>query len=232
MNCPQAPLLEFVRAELDGETTEQVLRHLEACPECRQRLRVIAGLEAFYREKRARRKASKLWLLAAGVLAVIALPVLYSSWEGLRRGRADLAALATRETYPYFPLHTRSGQAAAEAPSIRESAFAAYNERDFRTAEREFSRIPADAEILFYRGVACYFLGLHDEALENWERALQSDSRWREPVLWYRANVFLKSGEAQSARDLLATLAREPGEFQQRAGALLEQLNWSMTHGP
>ena len=46
MKCEEMPLAEFLKAELDAEETERVVKHAEECPTCRERIQVMAALAA------------------------------------------------------------------------------------------------------------------------------------------------------------------------------------------
>ena len=85
MNCQQTPLLEFLREDLEAEETERVLHHLEDCPECRERLQVIVGLDTIYAQKKTPGKTSRIWLLAAASLLVVLIPSFYFAFFGLSK---------------------------------------------------------------------------------------------------------------------------------------------------
>lgn len=225
MNCQQIPLIEFIRSDLEAEETQQVLRHLEGCSQCRERLQVIVGLEAIYADGKPR-KLPRLWLLAAALAVLILIPVFYVSFSGLPQGGSSLARLATKEKYPYFPLQTRSSGKgpAASTQDRREQAFAAYNAGDFATAARGFLKTTPDPEILFYLGITHYFLEQPANALDSLKKAKELEPRWRLPALWYQANIFLKTEREPPARDALTQLLKAKGEYEAEARELLRQL--------
>ena len=221
MNCQQAPLLEFLRADTEVIRTEEVLRHLEECGNCRERLQVVVALEALYSDQLVRRRLPGGWLIAATLLLVSLIPLVYHNWLGVPAGPASLASLATQEKYPCFPLLTRSSTL---IPHSRNRAFEAYNAGDFKQAEDWFAKLIADGESLFYQGVTQYFLGRHSDALNNLEKAVQMDARWKVPALWYEANILLKTGRKDEAEKALTHLARSQNEYREKARKLLSQL--------
>lgn len=227
MNCEQTPLLEFMRAELGAQETEKVLDHLENCSQCRERLRVIVGLETLYAPERAAWKGAKFWLLAAGFLVAVLLSLFYRDLAGWPPLGSGLPELATTEKYPYFPLQTRSQgeERAGSTAEIRKQAFSAYNGGDFVTAERLLGQAGPEPELLFYRGVSQYLLEQNRAALENLEEAARQDARWGRPADWYRAHIFLRLGRRAEAAESLGQLSREAGEYQEEARRLLHRLN-------
>ncbi len=228
MNCQQTPLLEFLREDLEAEETERVLHHLEDCPECRERLQVIVGLDTIYAQKKTPGKTSRIWRLAAASLLVVLIPSFYFAFFGLSEAPSDLASLATEEKYPYFPLQTRSHTSGPRSetprPDTRRRAFASYNANNFDEATRWFQRSAPDAEILFYQGVAQYFSEQHDDAFQSLEQSALMERRWQKPALWYQANVFLRTGHEQKVKDILNRLLHTEGEYRLRAQELLRRL--------
>ena len=228
MNCQQAPLIEFVRSDLGKEETQRVLSHLESCPECRERLQVIVGLEALYTDRKAPRRFPQLRLLAAALALAILIPFSYIYFEDLLQRHSGLASLATQKQYTYFPLQTRSDSrsppTSESSYDARQRAFAAYGAGDFSTAREWFEKAVPDPELLFYQGVTQYFLGQHDDASQNLKKAAELERRWQLPALWYQANIALKTEKEQQARDALNQIVSAKREFEVKARDLLNQL--------
>lgn len=224
MSCHEMPLVEFLRNELDDIQFETVLRHADSCPDCRERLQVIAGLEAAYGTPEAgehRTRGSRILALAATALLAIALPFFFWTSSGP-------AELATKEKYPHFPLQTRSQPPQSEQSStteVRARAFAAYRAGNFPEAELWFAKAPEEADLLFYRGVTRYFLDRHSDALRDLARAAALDPNWRSASLWYQTNVYLKLNDQANAIQRLAKLSSQSGgQYQKRAEQLLRRL--------
>ena len=223
MNCDERPLLEFLRAELDARETNQTVEHLEQRQDCRERLQIMATLEAHYPRMRSRLPSwRRYWKLAAGILVATSGLLFYRLWLGEAPETQILAALATREKYPLVSLQTRSdplqGQSEARIQAVR-----AYLRDDFQEAAFWFAKTRPSSEMDFYRGVSLYFLNRFPEALEHLRRAASEDPRWGDASRWYQAQVHLKRGQAVPARQLLQSLARD-GEFAGAARGLLQRL--------
>lgn len=226
MSCHEMPLVEFLRNELDDIQFETVLRHADSCPDCRERLQVIAGLEAAYGTPEAdeagdtRARSSRLLALAASLLLAVVIPFFF--WKD-----TGPPGLATKEKYPYFPLQTRSQPPQSEESStteVRARAFAAYRAGNFAEAELWFAKAPEKADLLFYRGVTRYFLDRHSAALQDLARAASLDPNWRAPSLWYQANTYLKLNDQEKAIQTLTELRSLGGSYQKRAEHLLRRL--------
>ena len=221
-DCQKIPLIEFLRAELDGPQTEIVLAHLETCQDCRERLQVMAALTASGPARREPRFNSKLWLLAAGILIAVMVPLLYQFQPG---GDVPIEELATREVYPApFPLLTRDGATATEQENRRKEADQAYSRRDYQAAEALLAQLPANGETLFYLGVCRYYLGRHQQASATLEQAIEADPRWRRPGLWYQASAYLKLGRRKEATESLLKLRDGQDEYADKARDLLARL--------
>ncbi|MGH9340015.1 MAG: zf-HC2 domain-containing protein [Acidobacteriota bacterium] len=227
MRCEEAPLLEFLRADLSPEETRQMDAHLEDCQECRERLRVMAALESLYDDRastegRLPGRPRRFLLLAAGFLVALMAPVLFYFWQEDRpHNENSLSALTTDEAYPYFPLQTRSDD---PIQSARTKGFEAYAEGDFSEAAVWLSQAK-DAESLFYLGVSQYLSGQFDESLTSLGKASQEDPAWREASLWYEVNIFLKLERRQEAEQGLRKLLEAP-QYQIRARRLLDEIQF------
>ena len=221
-DCQKVPLIEFIRAELDGPQTELVLAHLEGCQECRERVKVMAALAASGPARRQRRFNSKIWLMAAGIVIAVAIPLLYQFQSG---GAIPMEELATQEVYPApFSLVTRDGVPATEQENTRKEADLAYSRGEYKSAEARYAQLPPDAETLFYLGVCRYYLGNHEQASSTLAQAVQSDDHWRRPALWYQASACLKLGRREAAIDALSKLKDGQDEYADKARDLLARL--------
>ncbi len=222
--CEEVPLIEFLKGELDADETEALLRHVENCADCRERLQVMAAIAASYpapeAEKRGRMSNRALWLLAAGIIVALLAPVLYMQMSPTRIG-----SLATSEKYPGgFPLVTRGGVEVGALEQVRREAYEAYRRGDFQRSGALLKLLPRDADTLFYLGVSQYFSGEPEQALGNLQRASELDAKWNQPAGWYRASAYLKTGQKEKAREALRQLAKGDGEYGKKAEELLEKL--------
>ncbi|RPI22810.1 MAG: hypothetical protein EHM61_21320 [Acidobacteria bacterium] len=223
-NCQEVPLIEFIKGELDAPGTEELLRHVESCPDCRERVQVMAAIAASYPaetlEKKRRQFNQKLWLIAAGILVALIAPLLY-----LEMRPTSIDQLATSEKYAAaFPLVTRGGVEVSALEQVRREAHEAYRRGDFRRSAALLKLLPPDADTHFYLGVSQYLTGEPDQALLNLQKAAQLDARWIAPSKWYRASAYLKIGQREQARALLRELAKGENEYRRKAEDLLEKL--------
>lgn len=225
MNCDEVPLIELLRAESGSSETEEALAHIEGCPTCQERLQTMAAVQALYREQpQSQRNRFRFWLLAAGLLIALLVPIVYPIWHSSSPEIGDLASLATREKYPYFPLQTRSPSQRSEVEA-RQKAFAAYGAARFSQASEWFAKLTPSADILFYNGVTHYLLEEYPEALSNLTRAVELDIRWEGAALWYEANIYLKTEHKGRAQERLKELVdKAHNEYQQKTIKLLKEL--------
>ncbi len=220
MECEQVPLIEFLTSDLDRSETEKVLAHLDACPDCRERLRVMGALQAIY--SRRSRNRRKYWLLAAGFLALVLTPFLYrigvsSIWTGAGR----LEQLATTEPYPYFPLQTRGAKA---PPDLRVKAFKLYTDGNYPAAERAFARLGEDPQVRLYRGITRYLLGMYPEAVVDLQDQTGLDRHGQAGAEWFLGNPSLRLRRLDEAKPILEALKRYLNPYRDRAGSLLIRL--------
>ncbi len=225
MSCEQVPLIEFLHGELGSSETEHVLKHIEGCPTCRERLQTMAAVEGVYRDRHpSRRNTQRFWLVAAGLLIAVLVPTFYQVWHRSSIDSLDIASLASEGKYPYFPLQTRS-ESEGQETNNRERAFSAYSAEQFREASEWFSQLPPSAETLFYSAVTHYLLAEYPQALEQLAEAVQLDNQWETVGIWYKANIYLKTGQKRQAQEALRELVRQgPNEYRQKAVELLEEL--------
>jgi hypothetical protein len=228
MKCDRVQLPELFRGELSEEEIGPVLAHLEECPSCGERARLMALLQGepslLVREKPSRRRfylalAAAVCLVLAGALIHLNLPS--------RDADASVRALATSVPYPLVALATRSEASEEDA---RARAFEAYGRGDFAAAARHFSRLESasrDADVHFFWGVAGYLNDDLHVARAQLEGASRLSEKWVEPSLWYLANLELKSGDLEAARRRLEVLRTGRGEFGAAAEGLLRRLERS-----
>jgi FimV-like protein len=223
--CEEIPLVEFLKAELDAHETEELLRHVENCVDCRERLQVMAAIAASFpardiEKRRLGTSSRRLWLLAAGILVALIAPILY-----MQVSPAAIANLATSEKYPgSFPLVTRGGVEVSAFEQVRREAYEAYRRGDYQRSVALLKLLPRDADTLFYLGVSQYFSGEPEQALDNLQKASELDRNWSQPAHWYRASAYLKIGQKEKAQEALREILKGNGEYKKKAEELLEKL--------
>jgi len=223
MNCDELPLEELVQGHLDEPETTAILDHVRGCETCRERLQVIALLEAEGARILERRRTFPVRHLAAAASIVLGLAGVLMTvwWWGADSGGVD-GRLATREPYPYISLATRSaGQGQAQ---LFEQAMAEYKSGRFSEASKRLACLDPLPEVLFYLGVCEYMDGHLETAITYLERSRKASPDWRLPALWYEANAKLRLNDRAAARSLLQELQEDEGEFNQRAEQLLASI--------
>jgi len=226
MICEDLKLVEFIRGELEPADTQSVLRHLEGCQTCHERIRVMAVLETrFQQESPLKKPRNRTYLVAAAVLISSLVPLTYYFTGGPIpvAGREPVTAA---EPYPYFPLELRSEGTDSSNDRLRETAFEAYVTGDYLKANRILEELVSsdrDSELTFYLGVTHYLLGNNRHTLTCLREAAK-DPRWKAPSHWFMANLLLRDGERDSAISLLETLRDEGGEFSVESAGLLRVL--------
>jgi len=172
------------------------------------------------------------WLvpLAASILFAVALGL----WFARRAAPGGAARLAElRRAPPYVVAELR---APGDPPEAFQTAMSAYSNGDWPSAVADLGAFlanqPDHGPARFYRGAAREQLG----ELEGAAADYASVAEVPDPLLAGHARlrlalVHLASGERERAHDELAALAREPGELQPTARALLTELFGSSHEG-
>lgn len=238
MLCNQEDLNRFVRAELDVDDLERVLRHLEECRECAERLQVLIRLRANREAIRealqgtgpaaARPAGSRRWFAAAAAALILCVSSLVIALVLNSRPQPDPAELASQERYPYRPMVLRGE---AQPPEdLFHQAMRVYEMNDLARADKMLEDYllgsPRDAEAYFYLGVCRYLLGKPEEALGVFKAGLSVRTiEPEEKYHWYLAQVHLKLRHVESARQELRIVVSFQGEFSGRAAAILRRLD-------
>jgi tetratricopeptide (TPR) repeat protein len=249
--CLSAPeILAYLGGELTQDRKAQIARHLDECRLCGDAVEGAAGLEwreGFLRSTdslraRVRTRTAKavaaaavkrspvrrlpfarpaqLYLTVAATLVVgVGAAVILS-----RPGPAE--ALFRRHFEPYPSTQPTVRGAVRENGS---EAMALYEEGDYRRAlaalEDRLARQPDDAVSRFYAGVCRLSLGQSREATLDLEQVLQMDEKeLHAPAEWYLALAHIKSGDLVGARTHLQRIAGAGGFYQDKARALLAEL--------
>ncbi len=228
MKCEERPLLEFLDGRLNLEANPGLVDHLHCCPTCRERTRILVALlvlrgelSSSPRAATRRIRSAGVWFLAASLTALLLLGGLI--WQSIQGPLPGPRRWATQQAYPYFPLETRDRNAGPQ----RRAAFLAYQRGDYSQAARLFRLLPADPEILFYRGVSLYLAGSVPESLLTLREPDLLDSPWRIPALWYQAHAWLRMGRADRARRLLSRAEFDSGPYAPQARILRNRLERS-----
>jgi len=241
-----------ILAYLDGDVTEprkaEIDRHLDECRLCGAAVEGVAGLEwreGFLRSTdsllarvRARaatavtaaaptrrpdprfRPAPRYLTLAATVVLGVGTAIVLT-----RPDPGEVLFQRNFEPYPSTRPVVRGGPVAGIS-----SALALYEARDHRGAltafEERLRREPDDPEARFYAGVCRLALGQVREATLDLEQVLRlGEKELHAPAEWYLALAHLRSDDPAGARPHLERIAGAGGFYQDRARALLSELD-------
>lgn len=112
---------------------------------------------------------------------------------------------------------------------IGSTAFSAYQNQNYQEAFEAFSdeekTTPEAHYATFYKGICALHLEDWREAIDAFENVRATDDvRFEEAATWYAGLAYLRSGNQETATLILETLADSPGNFQNEAKAILDQL--------
>jgi tetratricopeptide (TPR) repeat protein len=227
MICEDLKLAEFLRGELAPPESQAVLSHVENCQVCRERIRVMAILEArFQQETPSKQLRTRRYLMAAAAVVILGLTLLtyHSVWSPVSTVEGEQFSAA--DPYPYFPLELRFEGMDSYNEKLRKTAFEAYVTGDYGKANsilEGLAQKDRDPELKFYLGVTHYLLGNPDKALQCLGDAAKTP-RWKAPSQWYMANLLLRNGKEATAAELLQELRDGGGEFSVESTGLLQTL--------
>lgn len=227
MICEDLKLAELLRGKLEPTESQTLLSHLENCQVCRERIRVMAILEArFPQETTSTQSRTRRYLMAAAAVLIFGLCLLayHSVWSPISTVEGEQFNAAG--PYPYFPLELRFKGTDSGNDKLRKTAFEAYVTGDYLEANSILERLvveDSDPELKFYLGVTHYLLGNPDQALQCLGDAAKNP-RWKAPSQWYKANLLLRNGREAPAVELLQELKDRGGEFSVESAGLLRAL--------
>ncbi len=222
--CDQMPIPELIRGELNQGECDRVLDHLQRCPDCRERARIMSVLEIGENASERKTTSHRLpWYLptAAGVLAALGLS--YFAWQRLTPIGPGAGNFPTVQAYPYQPLETRASS--TEGGEALAEAFALYRSGRFEAAATALARLPSEPMIDFYLGVSWLLAQRPEQAVAVLAPLADKEGPWAYPARWYLAHAYLRAGNLPAAKRLFTRLAEEEGEFQAEAESILA--GWS-----
>lgn len=247
--CPAAhELVAYLNGELPVERKAEIDRHLDECRLCATAAEGVAQLESkedYLRSAesivtriRARTSAAKpaipprttawrLWsardylALAATLVVGVGMTVYL-----LRPGGTETLFQRYFEPYPSIQPIVR-GEPATDA---RSDALVLYEARDYRGALAAFERIvkdrPDDPVLRFYTGQCRLALGRGPEAIRDFEETRKlGANELVTPAEWYLALAHLRSGHVEEARVLLRGIVERRSFYEDKARALLRELD-------
>jgi thioredoxin-like negative regulator of GroEL len=184
------------------------------------RLAKILIIRTDDRRRMRRRAKRRLQLqMAAAVLLIMGAGAVLLASGYISDPASDLAALATTETIPQSHVGLRFRLAAPASPGGYESEFRAGMEALVREdysdgiaiLESLHAAHPSETEISTYLGVALYLSGDDSDRAKALlaQGGSHMQGRVRRTATWYLANSCLRSGDVESAVQLLKSIDSE-----------------------
>ena len=110
----------------------------------------------------------------------------------------------------------------------RTEAFQAYEQKDYQKAAELFTALLAeekDPEVLLLLGNSNLMLGRTAEAQQNFVTLIQDFDDLDIPAKWYLSLSYLKSGDRENARKILAELGETEVSYASKAKELLDKVD-------
>ena len=102
-----------------------------------------------------------------------------------------------------------------------DDAMKSFNSGDYKTSSDQFSEIlkqqPTNADALYFGGISDYINGNTKRSEKNFDKLLKDGTKFSEGSKWYKANILLKKGKRDEAKERLDELANSGGSYKERA---------------
>lgn len=229
-------LVAYARGALSRKRRRAVRAHCEVCPSCNLDLAKTLVLRADHRRALRQRARRQRLMAAATVVLVLGAAGTIMLGAYFTDPSAELAALATSEPLPEHYVRYRFGTGMPASSDLTayqlrrgiEALVAEEYGPAIDAFEAVLSEQPSDIETAAYLGIALYLSG--DDSTRTQTLLVRGTSHARPELsraaTWYLANLFLRSGEAETAATLLEQL--DLGElddrYSRRARELLQQI--------
>lgn len=244
--CLTAPeIVTFLDGQLPEARRVEIERHLDECRLCGAAVEGVAALEwreGFLRsaesilprvrartaalarsaaQRRVRRPPVTRYLALAATLVLGLGGAVYLA----RPGPGEALFQRYFEPYPSTQPIVRG-----VTPDGKSNALALYEARDYRGAlaafEVSLAREPDDAVVRFYAGLCRLALGRAPEAAVDLEQVSRlGPNELRAPADWYLALIHLRGRDLGEARSRLKHIAESGGFYQDKARALVSELD-------
>jgi hypothetical protein len=109
-----------------------------------------------------------------------------------------------------------------------EDGISLYNQNKFKEAGEIFTGVlqsqPYNQEAIYYNGMSDYQLKLYDKSLVNLSKVVPS-SRHYDEARWYRALIYIASGQKEEAKKLLKELSKPGNSYSDKAIEELKKID-------
>ncbi len=224
MKCTDILLYEYLSGNLNPEEAEKTAAHLEECPECREKFKIMVALDN-PRMPSLQKKSNRfipagrnLRLAAAGLLLAVVLSILYSQLP-TDCGFPASSTLATSQPYPLVMLETRNSSGAGLTRGLH-----LYREGSYREALAELEQYEENHDALFFSAISLYMLDEPVKALEKLKRLAVVSEKWAFAADWYRSQSLLKLGKTDEAVSVLKKISETENQYRKQALELIKKL--------
>jgi len=224
MKCSDMLLYEYLSGSLHPKEAEKTAAHLEECPECREKFKIMVALDS-PRIPSMQKKSNRfipagrnLRLAAAGLLLAAVLSILYSQLPN-DNGLTDSRILASSQPYPLVMLETRNSSGADLIRGLH-----LYREGNYREALTELEKHEENHDALFFSAISLYMLDEPVKASERLKRLAAVSEKWASAADWYRSQSLLKLGKTDEAVAVLKKISETENQYRKQALELIKKL--------
>lgn len=144
-----------------------------------------------------------------------------SADKEIKKTEASILPIADKSSpVTATPVGSQTGAQLNTAKTIFESG-------DYVGAEKKYNEIlasqPNNADALYFGGICAYLNGSRGSGEANFDK-LASSSLYSDGTKWYKANILIKKGKKEDAKQLLRDLVNTNSIFKDRAVKLYEDL--------
>jgi tetratricopeptide (TPR) repeat protein len=109
-----------------------------------------------------------------------------------------------------------------------EEAMTLFNSGEFKKAASKFDEElkvhPENAEALYFGGVSNYISGENNNAQQKFEKLIKKGV-YTDGAKWYKANVLLRKGNKEEAKQIIRELTNTTGSYKERAIKKYDELS-------
>jgi hypothetical protein len=177
-------------------------------------------------EEEANQKSQFNFTAIMSIAASIALLVGVSFYLLQSPAGEDLY-ISYYESYENFE-HTVARDESSDVPSLKDQAYAAYDQKDYAKAAISFSTLLENdiknIPVTFFRGMSRIELNQLDLAITDLEWvALTDDVYYSEAANWYMALIQMRKKNKKASKAILVAISKKNGTYQKKALELLEE---------
>lgn len=224
---------DLAAGRLSAAGAEDLLEHLDSCPECSAEFSLVADLVGASERQggsvSSRPRAIKLLrpVLSAAAAVLIAVTIW---WAVSDRGESGvtLRSLAEKSSLPSTGSVLRTaGQ--TQRDHVLKNAMELYSREDFAGAEKELSRVielePDNALAHLYLGISRLQAEMTSQAVPPLIRASElGEDLVQERALWFLGNAYLMLDQGHRALETFKTLEAKEGDYELNARDLAARI--------